>query len=152
METKYEISDYGKLCVLFYRGNDKITETRLWEYRDIIAKAKELKSKNQKIIFLIQSDETEFIETMLSEFPNSFYFKDEIRHMRKCNNTVDMVFRDQNHQFSKYYLAITIIIAKCNWVICGSSGNCSIWIMLYRNHANNVYQYLREEPGRVDRV
>ena len=51
-----------------------------------------------KIQFLIQSDETEFIEKMRFMFPdNSFYFKDEVRQMPKCDNTVDIVMREQNY-------------------------------------------------------
>jgi hypothetical protein len=62
--------------------------------------------------------------------------------MRKNNNsTVDKVFKLLNHDFSKYYLAITIIMSKCNYIIC-NSGNCSIWIMLYRGNSNNVDQFL----------
>ena len=75
-------------------------------------------------------------------FPNnSFYFKDEIRHMKKCNSTVDIKMSSQNYEFSKKYLAITIIMSKCNYIICGS-GNCDIWIMLYRGNNNNVIQNL----------
>lgn len=143
MEKKYAIENYNNICVLFYRGNDKITETRLCEYSEMIEKAKRIQKENEDIIFLIQSDETEFIQTMLSEFPNSFYFKDEIRHMNKRDDsTVDWHFYSLNYQFSKYYLAITVIMSKCGHIICGSSGNCSVWIMFYRNNANNVCQYL----------
>ena len=35
-----------------------------------------------------------------------------------------------------------LIIAKCKYVICGS-GNCSIWMMLYRGNNKNVIQYLK---------
>ena len=77
---------------------------------------------------------------MRNKYPNnSFYFKDEIRHMKKQVNTVDVVFQDKNYIFSKYYLAITIIMSKCKYIICGS-GNCSIWIMLYRGNSNNICQ------------
>lgn len=141
LETKYNL-DYDNLCVLFYRGNDKITETKLCEYEQIINRAKYVQRTHRDIQFLIQSDETEFIERMSAEFPNSIYFKDEIRHMNKCNSTVDIVFKDLNYEFSKYYLAITVVMSKCKYIICGSSGNCSIWIMLYRNHADGVFQYL----------
>jgi len=78
------------------------------------------------LVFLIQSDETEFIEFITNMFPNnSFYFKDEIRHMKKCSSTVDIKMSSQNYEFSKKYLAITIIMSKCNYIICGS-GNCDI--------------------------
>jgi hypothetical protein len=77
---------------------------------------------------------------MREKFPNnSFYFNDEIRHMKKCISSVDYKMSDKNHEFSKYYLAITITMAKCKYIICGS-GNCSIWIMLYRENNKNVYQ------------
>jgi hypothetical protein len=102
-------------------------------------------SKNPNIVFLIQSDETEFINYMSEKFPNnSFYFKDEIRHIKKCNSTVDKIMKDKNYEFSKYYLAITIIMSKCKYIVCGT-GNCSIWIMLYRGNNNNVYQNLNDQ-------
>ena len=138
LEIKYNLK-YDNICVLFYRGNDKITETKLCDYEEYLKYAQDVLKKNPNVIFLIQSDETEFIEYMSNQFPNSFYFRDEIRHMKKCNSTVDHVFRDKNNEFSKYYLAITIIMSKCKYIICGS-GNCSIWIILYRGHHHDVYQ------------
>ena len=147
LEKKYNLNErsYPNLCVLFYRGNDKSTETKLGSYEDIIDKANKLKQKNPNVVFIIQSDETEFIEKIRLEFPTSFYFEKEIRHMKKNNNsTVDKIFKELNYDFSKYYLAITIIMSKCNYIIC-NSGNCSIWIMLYRGNSNNVDQFLVNE-------
>lgn len=83
------------------------------------------KYEYQNINFLIQSDKSPFINTIMSQFSNSFYFKDKIRHINKCT---DIVFL--NNEYSKYYHVITIIMSKCKYIICGS-GN-----------ANNVYQYL----------
>jgi hypothetical protein len=141
LEEKYHLV-YDNICVLFYRGNDKITETKLCNYDEYLNCANSIMKSNPNILFLIQSDETEFIEFMSEKFPNnSFYFKDEIRHINKCESTVDKIMKDTNYEFSKYYLAITIIMSKCKYIICGS-GNCSIWIMLYRENNNNVYQNL----------
>jgi len=140
IEAKYNL-DYAKICVLFYRGNDKITETKLCSYDDIVNKALEISSRDPDIRFLIQSDETEFIELMKTKFLTNIVLEDEIRHMEKQNDTVDKVFSDLNYEFSKKYLAITVIMSKCKYIICGS-GNCSIWIMLYRGNADNVYQNL----------
>ena len=144
MEEKYNI-DYSNVCVLFYRGNDKNRETIICEYEEYIDKAKLILNINPNIKFLIQSDETEFIEKLITLFPdNSFYFKDEIRHISKCNSSVDIMMKKTNNIFSKYFLSITIIMSKCNYIICGS-GNCSMWIMLYRGNNKNVYQNLRGE-------
>jgi len=141
---KYNI-DYANTCVLFYRGNDKIRETTICGYDEYIEKAKFILDKNPNIKFLLQSDETEFIETFTALFPsNSYYFQDEIRHMKKCNNTVDMTMRDDIVNMSKQYLAITYIMSQCKYIVCGS-GNCSIWILFYRENAKNVYQNLNNE-------
>ena len=143
MKQKYNL-EYDNICVLFYRGNDKIKETKICDYHDYMEYANLIVNKNPNIKFLVQSDETEFIELMTKTYPNnSFYFKDEIRHINKCNSSVDIVMRDKNDVFSKYYLAITIIMSKCEYIICGS-GNCSIWIMLYRGNSKNVYQNLNK--------
>jgi hypothetical protein len=141
IETKYNL-DYENICVLFYRGNDKNRETKKCSYDEYLNYINQLLEKNNKLVFLVQSDETEFIEFITNKFPNnSFYFNDEIRHMKKCNDTVDRKMRSQNYEFSKKYLAITIIMSKCKYIICGS-GNCDIWIMFYRGNNNNVIQNL----------
>lgn len=141
IESKYNLN-YGNICVLFYRGNDKNRETQKCGYNEYLEYANQIIIKNPDTVFLIQSDETEFIDFMTNKFPdNSFYFKDEIRHMKKCNNTVDKIMYSQNYDFSKKYLAITIIMSKCEFIICGS-GNCDIWIMLYRGNNKNVIQNL----------
>jgi hypothetical protein len=143
IEEKYNI-DYENICVLFYRGNDKITETRLCGYEEYKIYADNVIQKHPNVRFLIQSDETEFIEQFTSEYANTFCFKDEIRHIPKCMSTVDKCLRENIDVFSKNYLAITCIMAKCKYIICGS-GNCSIWIMLYRGNSNNIYQNLNGE-------
>jgi hypothetical protein len=144
IEQKYTL-DYENTCVLFYRGNDKNRETNICTYEEYITYANIVLRKNPNIKFLLQSDETEFIEKMMTVFPNkTFYFKDEIRHVKTCDSTVDKIFKETNPIFSKYYLAITIIMSKCKYIVCGS-GNCSIWIMLYRGNCHNVYQYLHNK-------
>lgn len=145
MEEKYGLvtsvkRNYDNICVLFYRGNDKMRETKICEYKDVFIKARSILEANPTIQFLIQSDETEFIQAAITEFPdNSFYFQDEIRHIPKCNDTVDKVYRSSNHIFSMFYLAITIVMSRCKYIIYGSLGNCSIWIMFYRNGVEGTY-------------
>ena len=139
IEQKYNLI-YENICVLFYRGNDKIIETKKCDYDEYLTYAYRLLENNSKIVFLIQSDETEFIEFMTDRFPNnSVYFNDEIRHMKKCKDTVDKKMQSSNYEFSKKYLAITIIMSRCQYIICGS-GNCDIWIMFYRANNKNVIQ------------
>jgi hypothetical protein len=146
LENRYNITDYNNICALFYRGNDKITETPLCDYNQMIEKANILLKQNPNVQFFIQSDETEFIETMKNAFPtNSFYMKEEIKHVNKNDAiVVDDINQSLTPLFTRFYLAITIIMSKCNYVVC-TSGNCSLWIMLYRKNANNVHQFLDNE-------
>jgi hypothetical protein len=142
IENEYTI-DYDKICVLYYRGNDKSKETHLCSHEEIIDIAKQMPSH---IIFLIQSDETDFITKVSSTFPDrSFYLEKYIRHIPTNHSiSVDMINTGLNKLYSKYYLAITIIMSKCKYIIC-TSGNCSIWIMYYRGHADNIIQYLNHD-------
>ena len=115
MERKYEI-DYNNTCVLFYRGNDKAKEMILPKYESFIERGK----------------------TLEKEYPNIFY--DEIRYMsNNPKTTVDRVYAHLNPIMSKNFLAITYIMSRCKYVVCGT-GNCSYWIALFRGHSNNMLQ------------
>lgn len=137
---KYNI-DIDNTCVLFLRGNRKILETKLCKYPDFIEQAKKIQAQNPNIRFLIQSDVTDFIQTMKKAFPNSFTFKDETKSLKKSKRDVERVYKDQAYQLAKNFLAIMQIMAKCQYIICGSSGNCNIWITFFRGNANNLIQF-----------
>jgi len=141
MENKYGLSgNYENICVLFHRGNDKHRETQLCTYEDIIQKSIEIREAYPGVRFLLQSDETDFIEELGQLYPDHILFKDEIRHIRKCDNTVDKVMPHMNYEFSKYFLAIVIIMSKCKHVVCGS-GNISMWIAFFRGGIENFHQF-----------
>jgi hypothetical protein len=140
IETKYGIKDYANLCCLFYRGNDKIQETQLPPYEAFVERARTYKEKNPNIQFILQSDETEFLERMQAEFPGSIVFYDYIRHIHKSNTSVDKLNTELNYQYSKYFLAIVLIMSKCNTIIC-ISGNISMWISFFRGNANGMDQF-----------
>jgi len=139
--------DYSNLCVLFYRGNDKQRETNICSYEDIVLKAKELQTTNPHIVFLIQSDELEFIQKMSSELPNSFYFGEELSKpisVDRETNNVNVFSKMHNYIYGKNFIAITVVMSRCKYIIC-TSGNCSCWITYFRGNAENVFQYLHNE-------
>jgi hypothetical protein len=157
IEKKYNIK-HTNTCVLFYRGNDKATETRLPEYEEYVKVARGIMAENPNVRFLVQSDETEFIDYIFQELGGAgevegadgtavervVLFKDEIRHInKKTHNSVDNIniadSKDTNYFYSKLYLAITVIMSRCNWVVC-NTGNCSIWIALYRGTSAGIIQ------------
>ena len=141
LEQKYSI-DYAKTFTVFYRGNDKVTEIPLGSYDDFVKKAKDVQATNPGWRCLVQSDETEFIERMLQEFPDALVFRDEIRHIKRSSETtVDKIFKAQNFEYSKYFLAITLIMARSAHILCGT-GNCSLWIALFRGNTVRFEQFL----------
>ena len=86
IEKKYNLV-YENICVLFYRGNDKNTETKKCSYDEYLKFAYKIQKENPNIFFLIQSDETQFIEFMRNKFPNnSFYFKESAKNCKTCKN------------------------------------------------------------------
>jgi hypothetical protein len=142
IKKKYNLN-FTNICVLFYRGNDKNSEIHKCSYNCYDEHIKSIIKKNKNIKLLVQSDETGFINYMTKKYPNrSFYFKDEIRHIDKCDSTVDKVMKEKNFEFSQYYLAITLIMSKCKYIICGT-GNCSMWIALYKGNADNIFQNIQ---------
>jgi len=146
IEDKYNI-EYDNICVLFHRGNDKARETILPTYDDYLDYAKIALNKeknNPKFKFLIQSDETEFLDEMKKNFPNHIIFYDEIRHIPKNDTTVDKVFKEKNNEYSKYFLAIMLIMSKCKYVITGN-GNCSLWLYYFRGNLNNFVDINKQD-------
>jgi len=138
IENKYNL-DYDNICVLFFKGKKKYDNVELPSYDVYIEYAKYVLNIKPDIKFLIQSNETNFILEMTKEFPNSIIFYDEIRHVKDNTTSVDIVFKEMNFEYSLKYLAITIIMSKCKYIIC-NSGNCSIWIIFYRGNMENVIQ------------
>ena len=139
--NKYNI-DFGSTCALFHRGNDKVTETKICTHEEKIEKAKELMDKYSNIRFMIQSDETDFIEKVKEAFPeNSFCCEDEIVHVKSDPKIhVHMTNRNNIEDSAQNFLAIMIIMSRCKHLIT-SAGNCDLWISLYRGHTDNLIQY-----------
>lgn len=142
-ESKYNLY-YKNLCSVLYRGNDKSKETRLASHEDFLEKCLEIKSKNPNVRFLIQTDETDFLEKFLLLYSDSIYF-DEIPHIRKSDTAVhNVIDRNLLPHFAANFLAATICVSKCEHLIT-HSGNCGIWAVLYRGNTENVYQYLTDK-------
>jgi hypothetical protein len=133
LEQKYLI-DYKNTCVLFYKGGSQIP------YEEYLAQAKGVLAQNPKTLFLIQSDETEFIEAM-SALPQAFYFIDEIRSIPRCSTHIDTVNPPENYEYALHFLAIMIIMSRCRDVVFGSS-NCSLWLVLFRGGTAGIQQHL----------
>ena len=140
IEKKYNIVHANTVAV-YYRGTDKFKETRLASFDDFYNQIIKIVNKNKHINILLQTDSAKFIDyindkklinvVIINENKTSYSNKG-VHREQSCNtNYLDMF----------YFLSTIIILSKCRYIIC-SSGNCSIWTMLYRGNNQNVIQYL----------
>jgi len=139
--STYSIN-YENVCVIRYRGTDKVIETVKPAYDEFINKALQVKEKNPSIQFLILTDETEFLHKCLTNLPDCIYFK-ELKTVsssigRGVHNSCD-VSKD-----IYYFLASIYIASKCKYIIT-TSGNCDIWIALFRGNAKGILQYVHHK-------
>lgn len=128
MEKRYSL-DYKNLAVFYYRGTDKNIETNLCEYETFIEKAKQVRRDNIHIKFLIVSDEIALINLFRDTFEDVIVFNELLNNMSR------------SFIHSQIMLASVLIMSKAEHIIC-TSGNVSLWIILFRGRNGNIYQYL----------
>jgi hypothetical protein len=148
-ENKYGI-DAGNCIAVYYRGTDKITETALDSFDSYYAKLSELlsHSDNHGCKILLQSDVAHFFDYMKAKFRDSPHSANLviIYEVVPTRSTVmgahiERIGQPINHSDIKHLLAVVVLISKCKRIIC-SSGNVSLWMMMYRGHSENVHQSL----------
>lgn len=144
--NKYKINLENCISI-YFRGTDKRRETRIDSFESYYNKIIEIIniSGNKDIQILIQSDTAQFVDYMKERLINynliiinenkSSYYGQGI-HISKTTkeNYIDMHF----------LLATFLIISKSKYIIC-SSCNCSIWMMYFRENAENIYQNLNKK-------
>lgn len=156
-ESKHSI-DYSNTAAIYYRGNDKHTESQVAPYDFFIQKAQEIHSKNPNIRFLVQTDETEFKEAFIQRFPDNSFFNDELptvkhnktfgmhlrqRALNRPNNPNYIKPRDSSMYGARFY-AMVLIMSKCKWLVIPTS-NAALWAVLSRGNLNNVFQMFKGE-------
>lgn len=144
LKNKYNIDEEQNYCGVFYRGNDKVKETQKPSYEDMVRKALEIKEKNKDVIFIIQTDENEFLQYFLGVFPNSIYFK-EIPVINNQMTSVAFVYCNNSNKIEilEYYIASVFILSSLKNII-HTSGNAEFFMMLFRKNANGSTQYLKK--------
>jgi hypothetical protein len=144
-EDKYKLN-YENICVIRYRGNDKAGEICPPSFQEIIDKASEIKNNTPDIQFLVQTDVIDFINIFCSYFQNTIYFKELLiipNDPKTGIHRIESTFtQEQKFKDIVLFNAAIQIMAKCKYIIC-TSGNGELWTMIYRGHANGVYQYLK---------
>jgi len=141
LEEKYNI-EYDNTVSVFYRGNDKLSETGIATYAEFFTKCQQIYNKNKHIKFLIQTDEMEFRDEFQQNFKNSFFFEEmPCIYSNRSIALQHVISPDQRHKFAQRVLSVTSIVSQCKHLVT-HTGNCSIWATLLRGNAINVHQYL----------
>lgn len=146
-EDKYRL-DYENTCLVYYRGNDKITEVHCPPYDVIINKTRKFKEEHPQVKFLCQSDELEFIEYFKKHFPGTIVIS-EIKPIRKAVVNPSFILPSSERKaFAANFLALAHFFAKIKYVIT-TTHNTAFWICLFRGHSRDVYQHLHaNQPTR----
>lgn len=141
--TKYNITPDN--CIgLYYRGTDKRIETKLDSFDSYYTKLLELVVQLKNTQILIQTDTAQFIEYMKDKPLKNVIIIDENSTSSSNKGIHNEKTPSENYIDIQTLFATFLIISRCKYIIC-SSGNCSIWMMYYRNHADNVYQNLNRK-------
>lgn len=125
--------DYENTCVIRYRGTDKEAETVQPPFSEILDKALAIKEKHPLIQFAVQTDDKEFRKFIYRALGDCCF---EVE-----NSTWEGWSGKKD--FIDFYASI-FLLSKCKYLIT-TSGNGELWLMLFRGHANGVYQYLQHK-------
>lgn len=138
---KYNI-DYKNTLAIYYRGTDKSKETQIASFDEYYNQIKQIIKQNKSINILVQTDTSQFIDYINNRNLKNIIIVNE-NHTSYSNKGIHYEKSPADNYNEMFDLFSTfLIIAKCKYVICGS-GNCSIWMMLYRGNNKNVIQYLK---------
>lgn len=139
-EANYQI-DFQNTCAIFYRGNDKKRECEITPYEDFINKAQEVLDANPDIRFLVQPDETEFLQAFTKAFPGRCFNFKETPHMRRKDSAIFYELpSDKKMDHGQHFLAAVLTMSRCKHVIT-HSGNGGMFCVLYRGNFDNVFQF-----------
>ncbi len=141
LEKKYDIIHENTVAV-YYRGTDKKVESKLASFDDFYNQIIKIININKNIKILIQTDSANFIDYINGKKLKNIIIINENRTSYRDKGIHNEQSKDINYYDMQNFLSTILIISKCKYIIC-SSGNCSIWAMLYRGNGKNVIQYLR---------
>jgi hypothetical protein len=142
--TQYNIKPESSI-VVYYRGTDKLNETKFDSYESYYNKLNEILKipNNEHMQIIIQTDAAQFLDYMLEKLAgkNVIVIKENAVSYNTFGIHNENRVKSKNFTDIQQFFATILIIAKCKYIVCSSS-NCSIWAMFYRGNANNIYQNL----------
>jgi len=119
---------------VLYRGNDKVKELPATPYESMFEMALASESKS----FLVQTDEAEFYEAFKSRYPDTIRYEE----LGMINRNADAYYlpKENKEGFAVSFIAALRALGHANKIIT-TTGNTSLWMMFFRGHTRNVWQY-----------
>lgn len=137
---KYSIEVKNTISICF-RGNNKGRETYLPSHEQMLEKLRMVSKKHRERRILVQTDEKEFCEKVLLEYPNSIIIE-ELKQINNCDNDIQSLTPiGERLNLAVNILAAISIISETSHVVL-NSGNVGMWICLFRKNVDNVDQFL----------
>jgi hypothetical protein len=159
LQKKYNIDPLNCIGV-YFRGTDKKTETRIASFETFYNKIIEIREKNfgkntsldknteiQKNKIFLQTDTAQFVDYMIKEKQmnkDDFILIEENATSYSSTGIHNEKIGEDNYNEIFFLFATFLLLAKSKYFIC-SSGNCSLSMMFYRGHGENVYQFLNDK-------
>ena len=139
--SKYQIEPQNCIAV-YYRGTDKQLETQVDSYESFYKRVAYLNRliNNPNVKVLIQTDTKQFQDYMRAKLPNVVVVE-ELKVSASNAGIHNEQSNQENHADMLNLLPVLLIAAQCKYIIC-TSGNVSVWTLLFRGNADNVHQNL----------
>lgn len=135
--NKYDINLEETISVI-YRGNDKGSEIHLPSFESYLNKLNDIIKHYPQKKILIQTDENEFCDFMLSKFPDAIVIQ-ELKRINRYHTAIQFVTPiGEKFNLAINFLSVLFLISQTS-VVLTNKGNVGLWCCLYRGNKNNVY-------------
>ena len=147
LTEKYDI-DPEKTVSVLYRGTDKCTEVRLASPEAYLDVVKQILDQTPANRVLVQTDQTQVLDYFKSELGNIVVSFSETPSTSGNNSMIDTMEKDKRDMtdWMQWFDAALRCVAECAYVV-NHTGNCGLWMNLYRGNVNNVFQF--NEAGQL---
>ena len=140
IKNKYNI-DYHNTIAVYYRGTDKSIETQIASFDEFYTKIKEISELYVNKQIIIQTDTSQFVDYINNKILKNIIIIKENTTSYSKRGIHNEKISEENYYDMINLFSTFLILSKCKYIICGS-GNCSLWIMLYRSNNKNIHQFL----------
>jgi len=139
---KYNIN-LEKTIAVYYRSTDKGQEVTIPNKEYVMACTKKLLERHPDSRVLIQTDATQCKDYFKQELQEKCFYFDEAGTTETNTGMHNIIYYSSKSDptlQAQIFDAIVRIIADCKYVV-NHTGNCGLFVDLYRGNMDNVFKY-----------